>query len=716
PIILIVASLAMRKRLMAVLTVLAIGCAAWLVFGELSGAYIPGTLGRSVPGDFYTVSLIIIMTAVMVRFVTESLFRANRRLQEELSERKLAEDRIQRQAARAEALAALSNLLTQATQDYQLVLDTVVHHCAEILGDGASVFLYSPDSEFLQLAAVYNSDPKAVEFFRAEVEANPVRVDEGAYAQVIQECQPILIESVPVENLINNPEYGRREYLKQLPLYSMLLAPLQVQGQLLGIIGMGRHTPGRNYTSNDLTFLHDIADRSALAILNAQMYEELEQELTERKRVEAKMQKLARTDTLTTLFNRREFEKRLERALVSTKERNLCHVLCYLDLDQFKIVNDTVGHAAGDELLKQISTLLSGMFRQRDTLARLGGDEFGLLLENCQLEHALVICEDILTRIREFSFVWEGKNFHVGVSIGVVPITAEKKDINQLLSQADIACYYAKDLGRDRVYVYHMEDSETAQRHSEILQASRMRDAILHDQFLLYCQPIAHLNGDHSGIDNYEVLLRMLNDENDLVLPGVFIPPAERYGLMPAIDRWVTRQTFSAISRHAIDKVQISINLSGNSLADENLLEYVLHQLGEFSILPNQICFEITETAAIQHLSKAQEFIREFRGRGGKIALDDFGSGFSSFHYLQSLPVDYIKIDGAFVSNMLANPGDKAIVEAITRIAHTLGIYVIAEHATDKETINRLREIGVEGVQGFGIGFPTPVDVAWSRK
>jgi EAL domain-containing protein (putative c-di-GMP-specific phosphodiesterase class I) len=208
----------------------------------------------------------------------------------------------------------------------------------------------------------------------------------------------------------------------------------------------------------------------------------------------------------------------------------------------------------------------------------------------------------------------------------------------------------------------------------------------------------------------------MLNDEKDLVLPSVFIPPAERYGLMPAIDRWVIRQTFSAISRHDIDKMQVSINLSGNSLDDESLSEYVLQQLQEFSIPPDQICFEITETAAIHHLSMAQEFIREFRERGGKIALDDFGSGFSSFRYLKSLPVDYIKIDGAFVSNMLANSDDQAIVEAITRVAHTLGIYVIAEHATDKETVKRLREIGVEGVQGYGIGFPAPVEVAWDKK
>jgi diguanylate cyclase (GGDEF)-like protein len=439
-------------------------------------------------------------------------------------------------------------------------------------------------------------------------------------------------------------------------------------------------------------------------------------DITEERRLTLQVAHDAMHDNLTGLVNRREFERRLEHALTSSREPNVSHVLCYLDLDQFKIVNDTAGHMAGDELLKQMARLLSGLFRQRDTLARLGGDEFGLLLENCQLEHAIVICNNILARVHEFSFVWEGNSFQVGVSIGIVPITAQKESVGQLLSQADIACYSAKDLGRNRLYIYQAEDSETAQRHSEILQAARMRDAIGRDQFLLYCQPIVHLAGDQSTFNKYEVLLRMVNDENALVLPEVFIPPAERYGLMPAIDRWVVRQTFATIAQYDIARTQITINLSGNSLDDESLLEYVLQQLEEFSILPSQICFEITETAAIHHLSKAQKFINGFRERGGKIALDDFGSGFSSFRYLKSLPVDYIKIDGAFVSDMLSNPGDQAMVEAITRVAHTLGLYVIAEHATDQETVDRLREIGVEGVQGFGIGLPVPVEAAWKRK
>jgi diguanylate cyclase (GGDEF)-like protein/PAS domain S-box-containing protein len=439
-------------------------------------------------------------------------------------------------------------------------------------------------------------------------------------------------------------------------------------------------------------------------------------DITEERRLSRQAAHDAMHDSLTGLVNRREFEKRLARALTSARERKLSHVLCYLDLDQFKIVNDTAGHAAGDELLQQVADLLSGLFRQRDTFARLGGDEFGLLLENCALDQAQAICDKVLAKTRDFSFLWEGKNFQVGVSIGIVPVTDEKETVNQLLSQADVACYSAKDLGRNRYFVYHSEDIETVQRHGEIIQAARMRDAVMNNQFTLYCQSIADLTGAKNDFSRYEVLLRMHDSENKLVLPSAFIPSAERFGLMPAIDRWVIRQTFSALSQTLTQNIHVTINLSGNSLDDESLLEYVLGQLREFSIPASQICFEITETAAIHHIHKARQFTQAFRERGGKIALDDFGSGFSSFRYLKTLPVDFIKIDGDFVREMLANPNDQAMVEAITQVAHTLGIYVIAEHATDLATVNRLRELGVEGAQGFGIGYPIPVEDAWKKK
>jgi signal transduction histidine kinase len=291
PVILIIASLVMRKRTMIVLTLVTVGCAAWLVFGELAGAYTPAPLVHSVPGDFFTVSMIIILTAVMIRFITESLFRANRRLQEELVERKLAEEKIHQQAVRAEVLGALSQVLTRVSRDYQLVVDTVVQRCAELIGDGASIFLYSPEQEFLELAAVYNPDPKAVEVFRAEMKVHPIRVDEGAYAKAIGEKQAVLIESIPIDLLIeraSTPE--RREYYRKLPIYSMMLAPLLVHGKVLGCLGLARHAPGKNYSANDLTFLQDIADRTALAVFNAQIYKALEQELAERGQYERQLQ------------------------------------------------------------------------------------------------------------------------------------------------------------------------------------------------------------------------------------------------------------------------------------------------------------------------------------------------------------------------------------------------------------------------------------------
>jgi PAS domain S-box-containing protein len=287
PTVLIVASLVLRKRTMIFITLYNILCVAWLVFGELSGTYQPGQLVHSVPGDFFTVAVILILTSIMVRLIIVLLFQGNQRLHRELEERKLAEDQIHKQAARAEALASVSHLLTESTQDRQLTLDTIVQKCANLIGDGASIFLYSPDREYFELAAVYNPDPQAMEVFNKELQARPIHVTEGNYAKVLRECQPVLIPVVPLEKLMeNSPE--RREYYTKLPLYSMMLVPLSVQGHILGIVGMARHQPGRSYTAEDLAFLQDIANRSALSMLNAQLYEEIQQELAERKLTEEK--------------------------------------------------------------------------------------------------------------------------------------------------------------------------------------------------------------------------------------------------------------------------------------------------------------------------------------------------------------------------------------------------------------------------------------------
>lgn len=434
-------------------------------------------------------------------------------------------------------------------------------------------------------------------------------------------------------------------------------------------------------------------------------------DVTEARRLQRQMAYDATHDTLTGLVNRREFETRLERSLKSAKQRNLQHTLCYLDLDQFKVINDTVGHIAGDEMLKQVSRLLSGMFRYRDTLARLGGDEFGLLLENCPLEKAIEAANKIIDQLSIYQFTWEGQSFRVGVSIGIVTINDQTPNIAQALSEADVACYTAKDLGRGRFHVYQTEDIETAQRHGEILQAVQLRDAIDKDLFQLYCQPVVPLVENNSHVQYYELLLRLKGDGNQVILPNTFIPSAERYGLMSSIDRWVIQTALSTLSEQLSDReLRLSINLSGNSLNDETLLDFVRAQFNQYSIPPEWICFEITETAAIQNLNRAQHFVNEVRRLGAQVALDDFGSGLSSFRYLKSLTVDYLKIDGSFVKDMLESQSDKAMVTAIHQMGHTMGIYTIAEHVEQQEIIQQLQEMGVDYAQGYALGHPKPFE------
>jgi len=434
-------------------------------------------------------------------------------------------------------------------------------------------------------------------------------------------------------------------------------------------------------------------------------------DVTETRRLQRQMAYDATHDTLTGLVNRREFESRLAHCLGSAKQRNLKHSLCYLDLDQFKVINDTVGHIAGDEMLKQVSRLLSGLFRQRDTLARLGGDEFGLLLENCPLEKAIEAANRIIDQLSIYQFMWEGQSFRVGVSIGIVSINAQTPNIAQALSEADVACYTAKDLGRGRFHVYQAEDIETAQRHGEILQAVQLRDAIEKDLFQLYCQPVVPLVENNSHVQYYELLLRLKGDDNQVILPNTFIPSAERYGLMSSIDRWVLKTALSTLANQLSDReLRLSINLSGNSLNDETLLDFVREQFNQYSIPPEWICFEITETAAIQNLNRAQYFVSEVRRLGAQVALDDFGSGLSSFRYLKTLSVDYLKIDGSFVKDMLESQSDKAMVTAIHQVGHTMGIYTIAEHVEQEETIQQLQEMGVDYAQGYALGYPKPFE------
>ncbi len=432
------------------------------------------------------------------------------------------------------------------------------------------------------------------------------------------------------------------------------------------------------------------------------------------RRAEAVIHRLAYHDALTDLVNRNEFERRLGQALATAKERGAEHAVLYLDLDQFKIVNDTCGHAAGDELLRQVALLFRESVRGTDTLARLGGDEFGILLENCPLDRAQGVADKLLHAVADYRFVWEQKTFPLGASVGISVINTDSIDISEVLSAADMACYAAKDSGRNRAHVYSADDEDLARRHGEMQWVSRINSALDEDRFRLWAQPIVRLNGKGDNRTKNELLVRLLDEKEKLVMPGAFIPAAERYNLMTAIDRQVIRKAFEHIrdnvKTNGQDRPMFFINLSGTSLNDDDLARFVRDELQAHKVNASDVCFEITETAAIANMSRAIAFITEARALGCHIALDDFGSGLSSFSYLKTMPVDYLKIDGSFVRDMANDAMDSAIVEAIAQIGRVVGIQTIAEFVESDEIRERLREIGVNHGQGYGIQRPRPLD------
>ncbi len=416
-------------------------------------------------------------------------------------------------------------------------------------------------------------------------------------------------------------------------------------------------------------------------------------------------------DILTGLVNRREFENRLERALKSAKARETSYALLYLDLDQFKIVNDSCGHSAGDALLGQLGALLKSKIRWRDTLARLGGDEFGVLLESCSLEEAMNTAETLRMAIGEYKFVWEERSFRLGVSIGVVPITADNEDVAALLSAADSACAAAKEAGRNRIHSFQENDIDLMRRRREMQWAARINNALEENRFELFRQTIQPLQADEEGA-HYEILLRMRDENGGIISPGLFIEAAERYGITPSIDRWVIRTAFRWLVSEADERERLalcSINLSGQSLGDEKFLPFVVDQFQMSGIDATKICFEITETAAIASYSQANRFINALKELGCKFALDDFGTGLSSFGYLKHFPVDFLKIDGSFVKEILHDPIDREMVRSINEIGHLTGKQTIAEFAENEEIITMLRGMGIDYAQGYGVSEPKRV-------
>lgn len=444
-----------------------------------------------------------------------------------------------------------------------------------------------------------------------------------------------------------------------------------------------------------------------LQAMHGQMQERIDQ-------ATARLVYQASHDALTGLINRREFEQRLERALLSALEQGREHALCYMDLDQFKVINDSSGHAAGDELLRQLSLLLKAKLRERDTLARLGGDEFALLLENCSVTDALEVAEAFRAEVQRFRFKWGERIFAVGMSVGVVAINRSSGTAANLLSAADAACYVAKGRGRNQIHLYESRDSDLVRHRGEMQWVTRVQRALEENRLRLSWQEIRRTDGAGNGARHVELLLRMLDDDGSEILPMAFIPAAERYSVMPSLDSWVIEQTLQLCQSYLASGCEthclFAVNLSGASLKDPVFRNMLLARLQQYPVLGPHLCFEITETAAIGNLAVVNGFIDAMRGFGCSFALDDFGSGLSSFTYLKHLRVDYLKIDGAFVRDIADNAVDRSMVEAIHRIGHQIGLQTVAEYVESEQVFALLREIGVDYVQGSHIHEPESIE------
>ncbi|NOU42132.1 MAG: EAL domain-containing protein [Methyloglobulus sp.] len=436
------------------------------------------------------------------------------------------------------------------------------------------------------------------------------------------------------------------------------------------------------------------------------------EDITETRLLNEKIAYQADHDALTGLANRNKFDRYLKWVISLAHQDNTEHTLCYLDLDQFKVVNDTCGHLAGDELLRQLGDLLKKHTRQYDFVARLGGDEFGILMYNCSSSQAFLACEKLRDVIRDYNFTWEDRSFSISVSIGVSSINITSGSEVDLLKEADAACYAAKDKGRNRVHVFSPDDEELALRQGEMQWVERIRLGLEQKRFLLYGQPIVPVVDSNEGF-HFEALLRYRDDRGKIIPPGAFLPAAERYNLAPELDRWLIATLLEWLGNRPdfLAKLSIcSVNLSGLSLSDEYMLDFISEQFERWSVPTHKLCFEITETAAISNLSYATHFIDRLKEQGCLFSLDDFGSGLSSFAYLKNLSVDYLKIDGLFVKDILEDQVDLAMVKSINEVAHVMNKKTIAEFVENEHIFNLLKTLGVDYAQGYGIGKPVPLD------
>ncbi len=456
---------------------------------------------------------------------------------------------------------------------------------------------------------------------------------------------------------------------------------------------------------------HDYVMKNNLTRLLPAIERELREAENRRahQRAQEQIRYMAFHDNLTGLINRAEFEKRLGAAVERARSGGEGYGLAYLDLDQFKLVNDSCGHLAGDELLRQLARRLQARVREGDVLARIGGDEFGLLLSGCSMKRARQVANELIDIVRSTPFVWGGRVFRVGCSVGLAPIDGNQPP-ERYLSMADMACYVAKDRGRNQVHVYQEGDAELSRRQGEMEWAQRLQKAMDENSLVLHGQRIRCLRG---GTDHIEILLRLSDAKEGLIGPDRFLPAAERYSLMPEIDRWVTAKVCQALQQrqdHVAASPRLFVNLSGASLSDVRLFDDIETQVKRCGIPADRLGFEVTETAAIADLDCATRLIRRLRQGGHKVAIDDFGTGMSSFAYLKNLPVDYLKIDGSFVVGMLDDQRDEAIVEAVNKIGHLSGMQTIAEFVESPAILHRLQALGVDYAQGWAVHRPEPLD------
>ena len=487
-----------------------------------------------------------------------------------------------------------------------------------------------------------------------------------------------------------------------------------IDNPLLCVLGRGRSNAATEHAVLVTRAGHEVAIQETAApicdrrgrVIGAVM---VFHDVTRERRLKRALSYQASHDALTGLINRREFDSRLHTAVMTAQRGEVTHALLYIDLDQFKVVNDTCGHQAGDRLLRDITGLLQSRVRTADTIARLGGDEFGVLLENCSVEQSTRIAEGVRQAIHAYRFAWGATTLAVGASVGVVHISAETESVASVMSAADIACYAAKDEGRNRIHFYESE-GRNHPRHREMHWVARVTRAVEQNRLELYFQPIRPL-GQEEGINFNELLVRLRDEDGRLVPPGEFIPAAERYNVISVIDRWVVRRALEFLGewrRGGAPLPLLALNVSGTSLNDQSFIDFTMQHV-EDTALAAALCFEITETAAVTSLSNAAFAMQELKARGCKFALDDFGTGLSSFMYLKSLPVDFLKIDGQFVRRIAEDPVDRSVVEAICKVGRTLGIATVAEFVEAQPVLDELKRIGVDYAQGFLLANPLPI-------